>query len=162
MEPIEVRFWSKVDIREPDECWPWLRYHKPRQCGNIRYNGESRQAPQIAWELTYNVPFPRHLDACHHCDNPPCCNPRHIYAGTTMQNVHDCIARGRFSRGEMMPMAVLNDDLASQLLQAYADKRFKSVRELAEAFRVNQNTLTNLLIGRTWKHIERPDRLVKP
>jgi hypothetical protein len=37
------------------------------------------------------------LYVLHHCDNPPCCNPLHLYAGTQRQNIHDAIARGRFS-----------------------------------------------------------------
>ena len=37
------------------------------------------------------------LQINHHCDNPACINPEHLYAGTHEDNVRDMIARNRAS-----------------------------------------------------------------
>ncbi len=92
--PLAERFWEKVDKRGPDECWPWLGAHS-NGYGQIYSNGRSRKATQISWELANAKPFPEGLCACHACDNPPCVNPAHIWAGSMSQNTRDAVAKGR-------------------------------------------------------------------
>lgn len=83
-------FWAKVDRRGPDECWEWTT-------GRERYGyGHSvlGTASRVAWELT-NGPIPDGQRVLHSCDNPPCCNPRHLFLGTQLDNVRDMMAKGR-------------------------------------------------------------------
>jgi hypothetical protein len=88
-------FWFYVDNKtDPDGCWLWL--------GNIHANGYGRYhgqyAHRIAFELV-NGPLEPGLFTCHHCDNPPCCRPDHLFKGTALDNIRDCIAKGRFRGG---------------------------------------------------------------
>jgi hypothetical protein len=94
--PLTERFWSRVDRRGPDECWPWTGAHDGKGRGLISKNGRSTRAPRVSWELENGKPIPDHLDACHSCDNPNCVNPSHIWPGTPSQNAMDAIQKGRY------------------------------------------------------------------
>lgn len=51
-------------------------------------------AHRMAYILTHG-PVPVEHDVCHHCDNPPCCNPAHLFDGSRSENMQDCVAKGR-------------------------------------------------------------------
>ncbi len=99
--PIEDRFWPKVDIKSPDECWGWLAYVNPtsgRPYFHIgsRFTGDARDVPasRVSWELT-NGPIPNGLHVLHKCDNGECVNPHHLFLGTHADNMRDCSEKGR-------------------------------------------------------------------
>lgn len=93
-ELTQQRFWSKVDKRGSDECWPWLAGLKNRY-GRFAISHKNRPAHRVAWEIANSRAMPAEMLACHSCDNPPCCNPAHIWPGTSLQNTQDCIQKGR-------------------------------------------------------------------
>jgi hypothetical protein len=92
---LEERFWAKVERRGIDECWPWKA---TRRNGYGRLSaarsGGLQGAHRIAWSLA-NGEIPAGLKILHHCDNPPCCNPQHLFLGTQADNVHDMFRKGR-------------------------------------------------------------------
>jgi len=98
----DERFWCGVKRGEPDECWPWTRSLSPKGYGRVR----GRNAHRVAYELTYG-PIPPGMFVCHTCDNPPCCNPAHLFLGTYLDNIADMVAkkrsRGRFSQSRVIP-----------------------------------------------------------
>ncbi len=94
-QPLEDRFWSKVDKRGPDECWPWKADLTSNGYGAFKLaTGKKVRAHRFAWELTHG-PIPPGMSACHKCDNPPCCNPGHLFLGTNADNTHDAQKKGR-------------------------------------------------------------------
>jgi hypothetical protein len=96
--PPEQRFWSKVDKRGPDECWPWVGGVDGRGYGRSRYNGSGRTtAHRIAWQLANGRDAL--LFVLHRCDNPVCCNPAHLWEGTQSENMRDMAAKGRWNNG---------------------------------------------------------------
>ena len=106
--PLESRFWVKVDIRGDDECWPWLGASDQHGRGQFWMDGRKHRSPRIAWSLRNGEPFPDHLHACHTCDNPPCCNPRHIWPGTRSDNFLDASRKGRLHVQSSTPMGDIN------------------------------------------------------
>jgi hypothetical protein len=93
------RFWAKVDRSGgPEVCWLWTAGTKSSGYGEFSFQGGSRPAHQVAWELANGEPFPEGMFGCHHCDNPPCVNPAHIFVGTTADNMHDALSKGRLPR----------------------------------------------------------------
>lgn len=95
-QSIVDRFWSKVDRSGgPDACHPWMTYRTPTGYGRFGpTSGKSVRAHRVAWELTHG-PIPSGLQVLHRCDNPSCCNVRHLWLGTIAQNVADRDAKGR-------------------------------------------------------------------
>lgn len=103
---VDQRFWAKVRIGKPDECWPWQGARLPARDGRLPYGtfdmGSGRAdrqcttAHRVAWILT-SGPIPDGLLVCHHCDNPPCCNPAHLFLGDQSANMQDCVAKDRFN-----------------------------------------------------------------
>lgn len=99
MNTYSKHFWEHVDRRGPDDCWEWQAscYKNGYGQTSIKYADGSRSmglAHRAAYELTYGPIF-GNLNVCHSCDNPKCCNPRHLFLGTTRDNIDDKIAKGR-------------------------------------------------------------------
>ncbi len=91
------RFWARVQ-KNPDGCWIFAGA-KTSPGGHIylsREDGSRVSAHRFSYELHVG-PVPAGLVVMHSCDVPACVNPDHLRAGTQKQNVHDAIAKGRFS-----------------------------------------------------------------
>jgi hypothetical protein len=97
------RFWSNVDASNGhDSCWEWRAFCQPRRGNNLSYGtfkvggkaGRAMLAHRVAYELAIG-PIPPKAVIRHTCDNPKCCNPAHLVAGSQRDNVGDAMARGR-------------------------------------------------------------------
>ncbi len=95
-----ARFQSQIDKRGPDECWPWTGPKHEKGYGSFhiyvsRFLRRRVPTHRLALMLRDGVTrMPTEIFACHHCDNPPCCNPEHLYWGTTTDNQRDARAKG--------------------------------------------------------------------
>lgn len=96
--PLAERFWEKVDRRGPTECWPWKANRDIDGYGRIRVGKKQARASAVALMLAGRQLQPGEW-ALHHCDNPACVNPTHLYAGTHSANVQDKVRRNRQARG---------------------------------------------------------------
>ena len=94
-EPVKVRFWAKVKVLGPDECWPWTGATRLSYGSFGIGKSVTRGAHRIVAILTSGRNLRRDEFACHHCDNPGCCNPAHIFVGSHMDNVNDMIRKRR-------------------------------------------------------------------
>lgn len=82
----EERFWAKVQRRGYAECWPWSA-GRDRDGYGIFWNGRRGvRAHRYAYECEVG-PIPEGLVIDHLCDNPPCCNPRHMSPTTNRANI---------------------------------------------------------------------------
>jgi hypothetical protein len=88
------RVFAKIDRRGPDECWLWRGRKTVCGYGEVRFGGKSQLAPRVVYSLAVG-PIPDGLYVLHRCDNPPCCNPAHLFVGTQRDNVADMMAKGR-------------------------------------------------------------------
>jgi hypothetical protein len=96
--PLADRYWSKVERKEPDECWPWLGSSDPKGGhGKILYRSGSNSttnAHRVAWELAFG-PVPPGMYVLHGCDHGWCQNPAHLHLGTHDDNMREAAERHR-------------------------------------------------------------------
>lgn len=155
MTPLEHRFWAKVDIVDDDtSCWEWAAFRHPDGYGQFQYDGRSVNAQRIALMLTTGtIPGV----ACHHCDNPPCVRPSHLYDGDSLSNSADRVSRGRAKgkidqRGEANDSAVLTEALVIEARhRVLAGERTTA---LAREYGVKYPTLSYAVTGKTWAHLD--------
>jgi hypothetical protein len=91
----EQKFFEKVDKTTPlNGCWIWTG--EKGHCGYGRWQlGDIKHyTHRLSWEW-HNGPIPAGMHVLHHCDNPPCCNPAHLFLGKPKDNAIDKSRKGR-------------------------------------------------------------------
>lgn len=147
-----VRFWSKVDRRAPDECWPWRGTRNGNGYGQFVLAGRRRPAHQVAWELAHGRPFPGQ-HTLHSCDVPLCVNPAHLSPGTAADNSADKVSKGRQYRpvGSLHPQARIDEDSARRI-RGLCDAGVPQ-RVIAARFGLHQSAVSRIASRSTWRHV---------
>ncbi len=102
------RFWPKVDVRAPGDCWEWTAYRDPNGYGRMSAGqGQVVLAHRLSYRL-HHGDLEDGMGVLHRCDNPPCVNPTHLFAGTQSDNMQDCSAKGRTTRCDVLCRAGLH------------------------------------------------------
>lgn len=114
-----------------------------------RRNGKTVYLHRWAYEQAFG---PTELDVLHHCDNPPCSQESHLFAGTEADNMRDCVAKGRQSRGEQRPGAKLTAADVSAIRKHLANGMLQ--REIAALFGVHPSRISFIATGKNWSHVE--------
>lgn len=151
-------FWERVDkINGPilkglnTRCWMWIGSRTTRGYGRMPFaNRKMCKAHRIAWFLAHGK-WPSNL-ACHHCDNPSCIRPEHLFNGATIDNSADMVAKGRCNRGEGLWCAKLNDVQVTEIRKKHAEGK-ASYKELAVEYGVSRSAISQVLSRHTWRHI---------
>lgn len=152
--PWPLRFWEKVDIRSDDECWPWMAAfrRKDEKYGAFYLQGRHQPAHKAAW-ICVNGKVDKGWVVCHRCDNPPCCNPNHLFLGTPQDNDTDRVKKGRQCRGEKQKYAVLTDDKVRQIRSMKALGPTTVSRKLG----IKYHLVWDVIHGRSWRHVQCPE-----
>lgn len=147
-KPISERFWEKVEKRGEDECWPWMGYKDPLGYGRFGVNGKALCSHRVAYEFSHGVKI-KHC-VLHHCDNPCCVNPKHLFEGTDADNVKDKMAKGRMksTTGILNGRAKLTAD---DIVKIRSDPRF--IKVIAIDYGVHFSTISYIKLRKSWKHI---------
>jgi hypothetical protein len=142
-------FWQRVVRAGADECWEWQGGRDGKSYGRVGFERKASQpAQRVAWRLTYG-PIPEGMVICHHCDNPPCCNPSHLFAGTQRDNIADRHAKGRTVNPPSR--AKLTDAQVREVRRLYAGGLTQV--EIASRFPVSRGNLSKIINRRLYAHV---------
>lgn len=149
-ESVKARFWSKVHIAGANDCWTWTGSRSQRGYGAIKIGGMARKASHVALILDRRPRPSADAGALHTCDNPPCCNPAHLFWGTQADNVADASKKGRMRspRGEQSPRTKITQVEAREIRESTL-----GCVALGKKYGISPSHASNLRKGRRWSHI---------
>ena len=151
--PLHVRFHENYTVVESG-CWEWNGYAdgvRSNGYGRVAVGSKRLDAHRVSWTL-HNGPIPEGEYVLHKCDNKVCVNPEHLFLGDHTSNMADMVSKGRQVKGSDHHLAVLNehDIPIIRFLRAHGSL----LREIAVLFGVSKNTIRQVVIGNTWKHVD--------
>ncbi len=141
------RFWSKVAIGEPHECWEWTAGKDANSYGRILVRSHNLHAHRVAWRLTFGA-IPDGLCVCHHCDNPDCCNPYHLFLGSMADNMADRDAKGRQARGSRNGNSKFTEEDIPAIRTLLKDGATQA--DIARMYGVGTPAISDISTGRRW------------
>lgn len=128
-----VRFWSKVRVGRPTECWTWDAALSDKGYGRFKMAGKLELPHRVAYCMCKG-PIPegegyQGAVVMHRCDNPRCVNPEHLSIGSQSENMRDCVTKGRLTHrtGRIPP----------EIIQAIIDDP-RPLREAAKIYGVSR------------------------
>lgn len=142
------RFWSKVD--KSGDCWLWTASRSVKGYGRFSNEGRRHQANRVAYEMAHG-PIPDGMLVCHHCDNPPCVRPDHLFLGSHAENMLDMSTKGRRS-GARATRTRLTEANVRWIRECHAVLG-SGATELADVLGVPYYTVYDVIRRRTWKTI---------
>jgi hypothetical protein len=174
-------YWRNVvKGRSPEECWGWAGYANRHGYGQVTRRGHHLKAHRYSWEIHFG-PIPEGLGVLHHCDNPPCTNPLHLYLGTQKDNIRDAWRRGRLDhtreqhrlrlRGERCRFSKLTEVEVRAIRNLYKGRGCQnptkpSYLTIGKRFGVSASAVGLIIKREVWTHIadfsETVDRMFDP
>jgi len=168
----EDMFWYNVDKGDTDECWEWQGVIMKRGYGQFSHDNRRYYTHRLMYRIIHGVvPKPQ---VNHHCDNPQCVNPNHLYSGTQSENMQDAYERNDNLRkhidgleGVLFTPETANDVNPTAFDQPGSKFTKDEVREirrraeegesnlsLSEEFEVSDSTICRIVNGNAYKTVE--------
>lgn len=148
LERFEAKF------TKSDGCWEWNAYKSQDGYGSFGVAGRIQKAHRVAYQL-YVGEITEGLCVCHHCDNPSCVNPKHLFLGTNADNSHDRDNKGRGvhpdNSGEKHGMSKLVREQVVEIKVKISEGATQS--DIAKEFGVARRTISDISNRRTWANL---------
>lgn len=163
-------FWSKVDkdgeipkhMPHLGKCWNWTASTDGHGYGVSCFGTPAKKimCHRLSWIKSVGE-IPVGLWVLHHCDNPLCVNPKHLWLGTRQDNTDDMISKGRhchgeesskLRRGELHPRHKLTNEQVVEIRKAYKPREV-TLKQLAKKYDTNHTTISRIAKGEIWTHI---------
>lgn len=144
--PPWERFVANFKQRSIDECWEWHGAVGRNGYGRFAAYGRTGGAHRFSWHL-YCGPIPAGLLVCHHCDNPKCVNPAHLFLGTQRDNIHDSVKKGRMKSNGHACRCLTTEQVAQ--VRQFGQEGL-NLRQIAVQFGVSRTTINRVLLGQRY------------
>lgn len=153
------RFWKSVDKNGPihpicGQCWVWIAGKDGKGYGVMSVVGGERRMHRYSWSLHFGV-LGKGVCVLHHCDNPACVNPKHLFLGTRTDNNLDRDRKGHKGdhTGELNGRAILTKEQVEDIRARYKSTSpgHGNGRSLAREFGVSRSTIQQIINGSNWR-----------
>lgn len=143
---LKEKLLERIKIDPITECWEW-KFGRSNGYGEISYEGKNYRTHRVSYEI-FHGPIAPGQHVCHRCDNPPCCNPSHLFLGTPADNMADKVAKGRQATGltKNRKCKLTSNDVAAIRSAARTPHR-----KLAKNYGVTYGYIGKILRGERWK-----------
>lgn len=138
-------------------CWNWTWYKDINGYGKVTIDSKTWLAHRVSY-IVFKGEFPDEMFICHHCDNPSCINPDHLFVGTMSDNMKDAYDKGilhpanQFKKGEPNVNRKLTNDQVKEI------KRLMGLgyqqKQVAKMYKVAPATIMRIMTKRMYKEIE--------
>jgi hypothetical protein len=162
LEQLKQKLLSRIEIVAgplSTPCWEWMGARTNNK-GEIWWKGKVLLTHRASWEV-HRGPIPKDMLVAHRCDNPPCCNPDHLFIASQKDNIRDCIAKDRRAPGSSFGNRRLTEEQVGQIRYLLAEGKYSQCL-ISEMFSVTQTAISAIKSGRTWPHVEPSPNPVMP
>lgn len=151
MNELQIqRFWKKINIKSPFECWEW-EWSIRKGYGHVRINYIHYDVHRLSYELTYGkIPDGKYV--LHLCNNSKCCNPNHLELGNQITNMNYKCKCGRHLRGEDSSSHKITTEQVISIRNMYRSGKY-SQRESGEKYNISQTEVHRIIKNLRWSHI---------
>jgi hypothetical protein len=144
-----VRIELTIDrSKGPSSCWIWTGMRDKDGYGRVSLRPKNLLMHRWMWEQANNRGVPLGQQVCHHCDNPSCVNPAHLFLGTSQDNKTDSVTKGRAVKGERTASAKLTPE-AVALIRATKG----ALKPLAARLGIHWATAYRIRRRESWSHL---------
>ena len=157
------RFYEKVNIKSSNDCWEWKATKMSSNGYGVFRRSVSLKNCQIgahrmSWILEHKQEIPTNMCVCHHCDNPSCVNPAHLFLGTQKDNLEDMLSKNRQASWENIDRKGIKNNSAKlteqEVLNIRKDfKNGKDKHQLAVEYNVTSANINLIITQKTWRHL---------
>ena len=154
------RLWDSIALCEHPFpcyscCWEWQGYCDPSGYGMIGITTKTwrgnHHVTRVIFEIWNGTQIKDNQLICHSCDNPPCCNPFHLWEGSYAKNYADSHEKGRHSHGEIHGHARFTIIDIRKIRELYAMGHGYGF--IAHAYHVSRSTIARIVTKKTWAHV---------
>jgi len=131
-------------------CWEWTGFLHKNGYGQCWNHGNVTSPHRASYEA-FIGPIPDGMLVCHKCDNRKCCNPDHLFVGTSTENSGDMAAKGRSTLGSRHALAKIQESQA--IMVAKMLNEGFHVNEIEQATGANKDIIRNIKKGHNWSHV---------
>jgi hypothetical protein len=153
-EPERLKEWmGKMYSLTGNGCWEWEGRRDRKGYGRLKIDGMETLAHRVSAFIYHSLELRSEIQCLHHCDNPPCINPDHLFLGTNKDNIDDKVRKGRVKspRGMESPSAKLTDEMVREIRERrHIGETYTS---LAMAYGIASQNICKCCKRITWKHI---------
>ena len=148
--------------QKTDSCWIWTGSKWRGGYGNVCVGrGRARSTHRVAYELAHGVSLLPSQLVLHKCDVPACVNPDHLFLGTHQDNSDDCKRKNRQTKGEAATSARTTEAIVIEIRRIWFSEPPpihyngpNTLIELGKRFGLSPGAVHNIVLGKTWKHVE--------